>query len=248
MSRDFIVYLGLILIGVFPYYLFKSQKLKDYYIFLSVVFGLLILYKWHILRSFQIYNLFEIIGLIGSIFTLRLSYKTHNLKKLSYYFLFMNSVSFFVLPFNIFLFYFGSVFLGAFLLYILGVYMEHMYESANFDILKGFALKTPMFGLILRLDLLVLGAYPPFSTFFYLFMGLLIKSPMNIWSAERWIIILYLFFANFILAFRIMKNTIFGKPNENILYKDLDISKMILPSLILLILIVLGFYGFLEVL
>lgn len=247
MVETLMSYIGLVLVGVFPYYLLKSQKLKDYTIFFLVFLGLLILYNYHIIRSFQVYEVFEIVGLAGSIITLKKSYDTHNLIKLSYYFLFINGVSFFVLPFDVFLFYFMSVFLGSILLYILGMYMENMYESANFDTLKGFALKSPSFALILRLDLLALGCYPPFSSFFYLFMGFLIKTSSDIWDIERYIILIYLFFANFFMAFRIMRNTIFGKSNENILYKDIKLSQMIIPSLIIVVLIVLGFYGFLEV-
>jgi len=97
---------------------------------------------------------------ITSALTFLLSYRTSNLIKLSYYFVFVNVVALFIFKDKwMFELYFGSLVLSAFSLYLVGYYMDKTFGSANIDAITGIVLKAPKLALFLRLSLMNLG--PP---------------------------------------------------------------------------------------
>lgn len=240
------VYLVIVLMGALPYYmLFKSPKPKNALIIFSIsTIGFLIYSLFPYLPKSSYNILLELMAFATSLLTFYLSYKTTNLIKLSYYFLFLNAVSIFVLPNRIFNVYYLSVLGASSLLYTISIKYIEIFESANFYNVKGLALKSPRLALILRLTLMALGLYPPFSNFFSLFLGVLKENTSTI----NYIIFGWIFFANFFMAFRIMKNTVFGAPNENIVYKDISGKTAIAMTFLLLVLAVIGFSNLLEAL
>lgn len=236
--------LGILFIGTIPYYLLiKNNPFKPIIMFFLSTIGIVLLYEQHIVSNVYVYEVLTILAIATSLSTFIISYKTSNLIRLSYKFLFLNAVSFFIMPFKIFTIYFWSIILSSFLLYIISFYIHQIFESANFEGIRGFALKSPKLALVLRLNLMALGCYPPFSNFFFLFEGFL-KTDSNMFN---YAIFIWLFLANFFMAFRIMKNTVFGTPNENIVYRDLDGYRVSIITLGLLVLTILGILGFVEV-
>jgi hypothetical protein len=240
------VYLAIVLMGALPYYLlFKSSKPKNALIIFSIsAIGFLMYSLFPYLPKSSYNILLELMAFATSLLTFYLSYKTTNLTKLSCYFLFLNAVSVFVLSSHIFNVYYLSVLGGSLLLYTISIKYIEIFESANFYNVKGLALKSPKLALMLRLTLMALGLYPPFSNFFSLFFGVLKEHV----SAVNYIIFSWIFFANFFMAFRIMKNTIFGAPNENVVYKDISGKTAIAMTFLLLLLAVIGFSNLLEAL
>jgi hypothetical protein len=240
------VYLAIVLMGALPYYiLFKSPKPRNALIIFSIsAIGFLIYTLFPYLPKSSYNIILEAASFATSLLTFYLSYKTTNLTRLSYYFLFLNAVSIFVLPSHIFNVYYLSVLGSAFLLYAISIKYIEIFESANFYNVKGLALKSPKLALMLRLTLMALGLYPPFSNFFSLFLGILKESANTV----NYIIFSWIFFANFFMAFRIMKNTIFGAPNENIVYKDISGKTAIAMTFLLLVLALVGFSNLLEAL
>ncbi len=240
------VYVAIALMGAIPYYLlFKSLKPKNaLIIFILSVTGFFV-YSINPDIPKNIYShIFEIIALATSVFTFYISYKTTNLIKLSYYFLFLNAVSVFALPYKIFDTYYSSVVIASSILYVIALKYIEIFESANFYNVKGLALTSPRLALMIRLTLMALGLYPPFSNFFALFLGIL-KGGLD---KAGYIILGWIFFSNFFVAFRIMKNTIFGAPNEHIVYKDISGKSTLAMTIMLLILAAIGFANFLEAL
>lgn len=240
------VYIAIILMGAIPYYLFfkSSKPINALFIFVVSVVGFFIYsIDPHIPKNIYSY-IFDVVALATSFFTFFISYKTTNLIKLSYYFIFLNAVSVFILPYKIFDVYYSSVVIASALLYVIALKYIEMFESANFYNIKGLALTSPKLALMIRLTLMALGLYPPFSNFFSLFLGVLKGN----FDKIDYITLGWIFFSNFFMAFRIMKNTIFGAPNENIVYKDISRKSTFIMTLILIILAFLGFANFLEAL
>ncbi|MFP3254013.1 MAG: hypothetical protein RXN95_02980, partial [Hydrogenobaculum sp.] len=186
------VYLAIVLMGALPYYiLFKSPKPRNALIIFSIsAIGFLIYTLFPYLPKNSYNIILEAAAFATSLLTFYLSYKTTNLTRLSYYFLFLNAVSVFVLPSHIFNVYYLSVLGSAFLLYAISIKYIEIFESANFYNVKGLALKSPKLALMLRLTLMALGLYPPFSNFFSLFLGILKESANTV----NYIIFSWIFF------------------------------------------------------
>ncbi|GAB6078186.1 hypothetical protein [Hydrogenobaculum acidophilum] len=240
------VYFAIVLMGAIPYYLFfKSPKPKNtLMIFLISIIGFLMYSISPSIPKNMYYDMFAVVAFATSLLTFYLSYKTTNLMKLSYYFLFLNAVSVFILPYKVFNVYYSSVVIASALLYVIALKYIEIFESANFYNVKGLALTSPKLALMIRLTLMALGLYPPFSNSFSLLLGIL-KGDL---SKIGYLIISWIFFANFFMAFRIMKNTIFGAPNENVIYKDISGKSALVMTIVLLMLTLLGLSSFLEAL
>ncbi len=240
------VYFAIVLMGAIPYYLFlKSPKPKNtLMIFLISIIGFLMYSISPSISKNMYYDIFLLMAFATSVLTFYLSYKTTNLMKLSYHFLFLNTVSVFILPYKVFSVYYSSVVIASALLYVIALKYIEIFESANFYSVKGLALTSPKLALMIRLTLMALGLYPPFSNSFSLLLGIL-KGDLN---KIGYLVIGWIFFANFFMAFRIMKNTIFGAPNENVIYKDISGKSALAMTIVLLMLTLLGLSSFLEAL
>ncbi len=128
--------------------------------------------------------------------------------------------------------------------YLMGRYYERSYGSANYQSVSGITLVTPYAGLILTIYFTALALYPPFPNAL-LFLNGILNSDINImW----YLIVIVIFFGNFLIAVRVMAKTVFGKPNDNVHYIDVAPKERWLHLAIFILLLVLSVVGLQEVL
>jgi hypothetical protein len=108
----------------------------------------------------------------------------------------------------------------------------------------GITLITPYAGLALRIYIITLALYPPFPNSMFFLNSILEADIDFLW----YLVVVIIFFGNFILAMRILAQTVFGKPNENIHYVDLTSKDKTIHIVIILTLFILSIWGFKEVL
>lgn len=236
----------LFLFAALPYYLFfeKTKKLKPENIFLLTVF--LLLFGMAI-ASFALHespDVFITIALISSIFSFYKASKTSNLYKISYYMLYINAPVLFMFDLKQSAPYVLSLMVTLFGIYLIGKYYERNYGSANYHSVTGITLITPYAGLALRIYIITLALYPPFPTSMFFLNSILEADVSFLW----YLVVVVLFFGNFILGMKILAQTVFGKPNENIHYVDLTSKDKKIHFTIILTLFLLSIWGFKEVL
>ena len=239
-------YIALTLMGLIPYYLVvKDSKRFGSSLLAIPVMGLLAYHFDDVMKDYTIYKSLEAVAFFTSLLTFVLSYKTKNLIKLSYYFIFVNVVTLFMFKDKwMFELYFGSLIFSAFSLYLIALYMDKHFGSASIDSITGLVLKAPKLALFLRLSLMNLGLYPPFANALIMISNI-VKSDLGL---DGYLIVAWVFFANFFMAFRIMTKSLFGKPNPMVGYKDIGDMYFALFSVLFLVLTVVGFYSLVEVL
>lgn len=236
----------LFLFAALPYYLFfeKTKKLKSENIFLLTV---VLLFAGMIVASctsYQSTDTFIIIALFSSLFSIYKANKTSNLYKLSYYMLFINAPVLFMFDLNESAPYALSLILTLFGIFLIGKYYERNYGSANYHSVTGITLITPYAGLALRIYIITLALYPPFPNSMFFLNSILEADIDFLW----YLVVVIIFFGNFILAMRILAQTVFGKPNENIHYVDLTSKDKTIHIVIILTLFILSIWGFKEAL
>ena len=236
----------LFLFAALPYYLFfeKTKKLNPEKIFLVTVFLLLSGMAVASFTPFESSNTFIIIALVSSIFSIYKATKTSNLYKLSYYMLFINAPVLFMFDLKQSVPYVLSLMVTLFGIYLIGKYYERNYGSANYHSVTGITLITPYAGLALRIYIITLALYPPFPNSIF-FLNSILKADIGIlW----YLVVVVIFFGNFILAMRILAQSVFGKPNDNLHYVDLASKDKKIHFVIILTLFLLSIWGFKEAL
>ncbi|HSR73451.1 MAG TPA: hypothetical protein VLL31_01280 [Sulfurovum sp.] len=236
----------LFLFAALPYYLFfeKTKKLNPEKIFLVTVFLLLSGMAVASFTPFESSRTFIIIALISSIFSIYKATKTSNLYKLSYYMLFINAPVLFMFDLKQSVPYVLSLMVTLFGIYLIGKYYERNYGSANYHSVTGITLITPYAGLALRIYIITLALYPPFPNSIF-FLNSILKADIGIlW----YLVVVVIFFGNFILAMRILAQSVFGKPNDNLHYVDLASKDKKIHFVIILTLFLLSIWGFKEAL
>ncbi len=239
-------YVALVFMGLVPYY-FAVKDFKRYgSTLLALPFiGLGVYHFDDVIQNELVYRILEGAAFFTSILTFFMSYKTKNLIKLSYYFVFVNVVALFIFKDKwMFELYFGSLIFSAFSLYLVATYMDKVFGSANIDSITGLVLKAPKLALFLRFSLMNLGLYPPFANALIMTASI-VKSHL---SLDGYLIMGWVFFANFFMAFRIMSKSLFGKPNELLTYKDIGQAYLWVFTVLFLALTLVGFYSLMEVL
>lgn len=236
----------LFLFAALPYYLFfeKTKKLKPENIFLFTVFLLFIGMSVASSTSFEPSDAFIIIALISSLFSIYKATKTSNLYKLSYYMLYINAPVLFMFDLQQSVPYVISLIITLFGIYLIGKYYERNYGSANYHSVTGITLITPYAGLALRIYIITLALYPPFPNSMFFLNSILEADIDFLW----YLVVVVLFFGNFILAMRVLAKTVFGKPNENIHYVDLTSKDKTIHFVIMITLFILSIWGFKEAL
>ncbi len=234
-----------LLAGGVPYYLFfeKNRSFSAKKIFLLSVLLLLSA----IVLSFYISNdhpvSLVVISFISALYSIYKASKTTNFYKLGYYFVFINA-PFFMLFEEKGAFYSLSLLVSLIGIYLIGRFYEKYYGSANYLAVKGITLATPYISTYITIYLLCIALYPPFPNSLF-FLDYAFKNDAHaLWS----IVVPVLFMGNFFLAMRVMEKSLFGKPNTNIHYVDLDTKENIIHLIILAVLLGLSFYGLKEVL
>lgn len=236
----------LILFAGVPYYVFfeKTNILGKEKIFplsaLLVVCGMILSYLFPQQASMP----FVILTFIASLFSLYKASKTNNLYKLTYYILFFNAPLLFMFGTKESILYGISLLVSLSGVYLMGRYYERSYGSANHQSVSGITLVTPYAGLILTMYFTTLALYPPFPNAL-LFLNGILNAKINIlW----YLVVIIIFFGNFLIAVKVMAKTVFGKPNENVHYIDVAPKERVLHLAIFTLLLVLSAVGLQEVL
>jgi len=184
-----------------------------------------------------------IISYISALYTIYKAIKTTNFYKLGYYLIFINAPFFMLFEGQ------GALYSTSMLVSLLGLYLiarfyEKNYGSANYLPVRGITLATPYIGTYITIYLITIALYPPFPNAL-LFLSYIFKSEPNIlW----YMVVLTLFFANFLLAMKVMEKALFGRANANIHYVDFDIKEKMMHSSVLILLLILSIYGLKETL
>ncbi len=243
MLVDFIL---LFLFAGVPYYVFleKTKILGKEKIFilsaLLVIVGMIVSFEFPQETSIP----FIIVAFIASLFSLYKANKTNNLYKLTYYILFFNAPMLIMFKTKESILYGVSLLVTLLGVYLMGKYYERSYGSANYQSVSGITLVTPYAGLILTIYFTALALYPPFPNAL-LFLNGILKSDINVmW----YLIVIVIFFGNFLIAMRVMAKTVFGKPNDNVHYIDVAPKERLLHLTIFILLLVLSVIGLKEVL
>ncbi len=229
-----------------PYYVFfeKTKMLGKEKIFLLsavlVICGMVVSYKFQQEISMPII----IVAFIASLFSLYKANKTSNLYKLTYYILFFNAPMLVIFGTKESILYGVSLLVSLSGVYLMGKYYERSYGSANYKSVSGITLVTPYAGLILTSYFTALALYPPFPNAI-LFLNGILNADINVmW----YLIVVVIFFGNFLIAVRVMAKTVFGKPNVNVHYIDVAPKERVLHLAIFILLLVLSIVGLQEVL
>lgn len=185
-----------------------------------------------------------IVAFIASLFSLYKANKTNNLYKLTYYILFFNAPLLIMFKTRESVLYGISLLVALLGVYLMGRYYERSYGSANYKSVSGITLVTPYAGLILTIYFTALALYPPFPNAL-LFLNGILNSDINVmW----YLIVIVIFFGNFLIAMRVMAKTVFGKPNDNVHYIDVAPKERLIHLVIFILLLVLSIVGLQEVL
>lgn len=243
MLVDFIL---LFLFAGIPYYVFfeKTKIVGKEKIFilsaLLVITGMIISSKYPQETSMP----FIIVAFVASLFSLYKANKTNNLYKLTYYILFFNAPLLIMFKTKESILYGVSLLVTLLGVYLMGRYYERNYGSANYKSVSGITLVTPYAGLILTIYFTALALYPPFPNAL-LFLNGILNSDINVmW----YLIVIIIFFGNFLIAMRVMAKTVFGKPNDNVHYIDVAVKERWLHLAIFVLLLVLSVVGLKELL
>jgi len=235
----------LLLAGGLPYYLLleKSDKFNSKSIF--IVSGFLLLTA--VLLTFFIDKAqttpFVIISFISALYSIYRATKTTNFYKLGYYFIFMNA------PFFILFEAHGAFYSLSLLVSLLGIYSiarfyEKHYGSANYLYVRGITLATPLVGIHITVYLITIGIYPPLPNSLF-FLTYIFNTEANLlW----FIVVITLYFGNFLVSMRVLEKSIFGKTNPNIHYVDLNFKEKVTHFTIIILLLLLSIYGLKEIL
>ncbi len=238
--------IGLFLLAAgLPYYILleKVRFMKSKHIFL--LSGLLLLSAVIFSRFVPNEHTapFVIVALLSSLFSIYRATKTTNFYKFGYHLIFVNA-PFFLLFENEGAMYSLSLLVSLTGIYLIANFYEKNYGSANYHHITGITLVRPYIGTYLTFYLIALALYPPFPNSLY-FLGYIFNSePSLLWS----IVIITLFFGNFFLAMRVMKKTLFGRPNSNIHYVHMTATEKATHLFIVLLLLLLSVNGFKEIL
>lgn len=241
MISDIVLF---ILAAGLPYYiLLEKITVKSKYIFLLSGFLLLSSVIASEFVSSEHTTPFVVVALISAMFSIYKAMKTTNFYKLGYYLIFVNA------PFSILFENEGAMYSLSLLVSLTGIYFianfyEKNYGSANYHHITGITLVRPYIGTYLTFYLIALALYPPFPNSLYFLSYIFNSEPSLLW----YIVIITLFFGNFFLAMRVMKKTLFGRPNSNIHYVHMTSKDKATHFLIVVLLLILSINGFKEML
>lgn len=237
--------LFLLLVSGVPYFIFleKSKIFNSKAIFLLSAFMLL----GAIGLSFFVKNdhsePFVIISFLSAVYSIYRATKTTNFYKLGYYFIFINA-PFFLLFEEQGAFYSLSLLVSLLGIYAIASFYEKHYGSANYLYVRGITLATPLVGISITVYLITLGLYPPLPNSLF-FLTYIFNAETN---ALWYLVVITLYFGNFLISMKVLEKSIFGKTNPDIHYVDLDYKDKVTHVTIMAMLVILSFFGIEEIL
>ncbi len=235
----------LLLAGGLPYYILleKSTSFSSKSIF---IISWIFLFCAVVLTMFMEQNhttLIVVISFISALYSIYRATKTTNFYKLGYYFIFINA------PFFLLFEGHGALYSVSLLVSLLGIYAiasfyEKHYGSANYLYVRGITLATPLVGIHITVYLITIGLYPPLPNSLF-FLTYIFNTEANLlW----FIVVITLYFGNFLVSMRVLEKSIFGKTNPNIHYVDLNFKEKVTHFTIIILLVLLSVYGLKEIL
>lgn len=235
----------LFLSGGIPYYILleKISWFTSKRIFLFSAYLLLCASAMTLYVPNEHSDLFVVIALIGSLFSIYKATKTTNFYKFGYYLIFINA-PFFMLFENNGAAYSLSLLASLTGIYLIGSFYEKNYGSANYNYITGITLVRPYIGTFLTLYLIALALYPPFPNSLFFLSYIFDSKPDPLF----YIVVITLFLGNFFLAMRVMTKTLFGRPNANIHYVHMTAQDKLIHLVILIVLLILSIFGLKEIL
>ena len=233
----------LLLAGGVPYYLFleKSAKFSSRTIFL--ISGFLLLSAVALTFFIQKENTteFVIISFLSALYSIYKATKTTNFYKLGYYFIFINA-PFFMLFEGHGAFYSLSLLVSLMGIYAIARFYEKHYGSANYLYVRGITLATPLVGIHITVYLITIGLYPPLPNSLFFLTYIFNTEADLLW----FIVVITLYFGNFLISMRVLEKSIFGKTNPSIHYVDLNLKEKFTHFIIIVLLTLLSIYGLRE--
>lgn len=242
MIANIVFYL---LVGGLPYYIFleKSGKFSSRFIF--QLSALLLICA--IVLSFFVENehskALVVIAYISAMYSVYRATKTTNFYKLAYYFIYINAPFFLLFEENG-AFYSVSLLVSLFGLYAIANFYEKHYGSANYLYVRGITLATPLVGIHITVYLISIGLYPPLPNSLFFLTYVFNTEADFLW----YIIIISIYFGNFLVSMKVLEKSIFGKTNPNIHYVDLNTKEKITHFTIIALLGLLSLYATKEIL
>ena len=242
----FINLILLILFAGVPYFILLESKIKlkpEKIFFLSatlVGLGMIL----SSLISTESSAFLTVVSLLSAVYAFHKASQTTNFYKFAYYLLFVNAPI--LMTFNLAQSapYTIALIVTLMGIYFIGRFYELNYGSANYQPVTGVIIVTPFVGGFLSIYLITLALYPPFPNAIFFLHTIFVADVNFLW----FITVLFVFFANFILAMRIMGKTVFGEPNANIHYVELNPKEKIIHFIIFAILLLLTFWEIKEIL
>jgi len=235
----------LLLVSGLPYYIFleKSDKFSSKSIFLLsaiMLFSAIVL-------SFFIHNthseILVMISFISAMYSVYRATQTTNFYKLAYYFIYMNA-PFFLLFEEQGAFYSLSLLVSLIGLYSIANFYQKHYGSANYLYVRGITLATPLVGIHITVYLISIGLYPPLPNSLFFLTYIFNTEADLLW----YIVVISIYFGNFLVSMKVLEKSIFGKTNPNIHYVDLNTKEKITHFSIIGLLALLSIYGIKEIL
>ncbi|MBT5935066.1 hypothetical protein [Sulfurimonas sp.] len=235
----------LLLAGGLPYYLIleKSDIFSSKSIFkVSGLFLLIAIILTFFIEK-EIPTQFVIISFLSALYSIYRATQTTNFYKLAYYFIFMNA-PFFMLFESHGAFYSLSLLVSLIGIYAIASFYEKHYGSANYLYVRGITLATPLVGIHITVYLISIGLYPPLPNSLFFLTYIFNSEADLLW----FIVVITLYFGNFLVSMKVLEKSIFGKTNPNIHYVDLNFKEKITHFIIIILLILLSIHGIREIL
>ncbi|MBN2815706.1 MAG: hypothetical protein JXQ67_03430 [Campylobacterales bacterium] len=186
---------------------------------------------------------FVIVSFLSALYAIYKATQTTNFYKLGYYFIFMNA-PFFILFEGQGAFYSLSLLVSLLGIYAIASFYDKHYGSANYLYVRGITLATPLVGIHITVYLISIGLYPPLPNSLF-FLTYTFNSEANIlW----FVVVITLYFGNFLVSMKVLEKSIFGKKNPDIHYVDLNFKEKFAHFTIVILLILLSIYGTREIL
>lgn len=120
-------------------------------------------------------------------------------------------------------------------------FVNRTYNTDSYFGLEGVVLVSPKLSLVLRTALLMVGNFPPFLNF-----GVVYNNLVTIGFSASSLYILLVIIFNFMLFSKLTSRMLFGPPNQNLVYTDLDIKEFAVMGVLSLLNLVYGIYYLLN--
>lgn len=120
-------------------------------------------------------------------------------------------------------------------------FINRTYSTDSYLGIEGIVLASPRLSLVVRMSLLMAANFPPFINF-----GVVYNHLINTGLSATSIYIILTLLFNFILFSKLTSKLLFGRPNSNIVYTDLNLKDSIVMGVLSLFNLIYGIYYLLN--